>query len=127
MLGLRGLHITVARGPLLMDYKVVWKYEESGVRCRLHVPSVLREWHRASMIGVGVAECSLEGRVLTQEQVSALNRFLNEGRSWSASRMPYFEALRALHAAVGVPVGKGGSEHFADAQGLLGLQWSKDV
>lgn len=64
---------------------------------------MLREWHRASLLGCELERVEVDGKPLGREVVLMLNLWISAGSAWNASRQDYFEAWARLDRVVNGP------------------------
>jgi hypothetical protein len=76
--------------------RLEWGYSEPGERCAKHLPSVIREWHRAHKLRLEVEWLKLDGTTVSPEALRRLNFWLSADGAWRCSLLPHFEAAAVL-------------------------------
>ena len=80
-----------------------FKFTAPPARYRVGIPAMLREFHRAMLLGMEIEHLSIDGRELTPHQLLLLNAWVASRGAWNASRQDYFEAWRRLQVILDSP------------------------
>ncbi len=81
----------------------VWLYDLTIPQKRSHrsVPAMLREFHRASLLGISVESLSRNGKSIDAVTLILLNEWIRANGAWNASKQDYFESWRRLETIIG--------------------------
>lgn len=59
---------------------------------------MLREWHRAMLLGMSIESLEIDGRPVDARRLFLLNVWVESWGAWRASRLDFFEAWRRVDA-----------------------------
>lgn len=78
-----------------------WRYSTPDPRRALYVPTILREWHRAALVGLSLDRLSIDGKPLKEIQLERLNYFIQGRGAWRCTNLGYWDAMKMLRKACG--------------------------
>ena len=71
------------------------------------IGSVLRQWHRAEMLGLEVSRLKIGGHEKAAHEMERLNMWISAGGAWRCSLLPHWDAFNALEIQVGSSIAQG--------------------
>lgn len=80
---------------------IEWTYGPPDPRQARYVPTILREWHRACLVGLSLDTLSIDGKPLTETQLERVNYFIQGRGAWRCSNLSYWDAMKMLNKACG--------------------------
>jgi len=73
-----------------------WSFVKPGTEKGVHVPSVVRHWHRAGLLGFELERLSVGRAAVDPVALERLKMFLAGGGGWELASKDYWEARRVL-------------------------------
>lgn len=73
-----------------------WQFGSPPEACGVHVPSILRHWHKARLVGLELDRLSVGPLEVDPRAVERLNLFLASGGGWQIASMDYWKARQVL-------------------------------
>jgi hypothetical protein len=102
----------VKRMGVLDRQRLTWLWTAPPRGNAVHLPSVFRDWHRGSLLGLQLASLAVGGHEKAAPDLERLNLFLEAGGAWRASSLGYWDAWRVLDDVLltgrNLPVGPAG-------------------
>ena len=73
-----------------------WVYSESPEYVQRRLTVIFRDWHRAKLLGLEVANLEIAGNKMTAEELRRLNFWIQADGAWRSSALGHFECSGLL-------------------------------
>lgn len=91
-----------------VDFMAVpkWSYvfTRAPRREKIDVHGILREWHRAMLLGMSVERLEIDGRAVDEQRLMLLNLWIEGHGAWNATKQNYFAAWERLERVLSGPL-----------------------
>ena len=84
--------------------KWLFEFSEIPPKEQVNVTIMLRDWHRARLLGAELSALSRDGVRLSENALLRLNLWISSGGAWNASRGDFFRAWDRLERIIASPV-----------------------
>ena len=80
---------------------IEWELGRPEPYSAVYLPSVLRNWHRASLLGIEVGSVAINRSPLAAVEIERVNDWLSGRGAWRLASADYWHARRVLESVVG--------------------------